>query len=688
MATEKRKGCSRILPFLLTAFAMLPGVTASAAESAGGNATAKTYTVRKEGSDSVLAPTQDAYLTGDALFLDDPLSKPEDLCWIDSRLYVADTGNGRIVCQNLKTGEIITFGEGILASPSGVFVTEEGEIYAADAALGAVVVLDQEGKELRRYERPQNATFGSNTQYQPVKVAVLGSGIICIVSSGSFDGMIQLDPQGEFLGYYGYNNIPMTAVEILQDLIFTEAQKEKLFHKIPLAFYNLALDEKGLCYTVTQRTNHEPLKKHNIAGINILENSLPVADLADICVGPDGLIFTVSESGLIYELDNDGELLFAMGGQAINSERRGLFTVASGITVDDDCCLYVLDKERGIVHTFLPTEYARLLHQAIRQYHGGEYRESERTLERTLQISGNIQIVYHYLGKVQMQLRDYETARINYRRAGDNAGYSDAFWELRTQNVGRWFGPGAAALMLLVLLMTVLFRLRKKKKPQEVYFFTDGRRAEDRRFRENLYFSLRFFKAPSNSFYEVKLGARGTVGTGICLYFLAFLAFAFYEVGRGFAFSGVSLSTTSPLYLLILFFLPTGLFVISSYMVSEVNNGEGTLKRMFIGMAYGLIPLICFLPVLTVLSHVLTLTESFLIHFGLAIAVLWTAVLELLAIKEIHNYEPEQVVVNVLLTLFLMIVILFVCSILIMFWDRLIDTVSVLFKEVCYRVFS
>ena len=60
--------------------------------------------------------------------------------------------------------------------------------------------------------------------------------------------------------------------------------------------------------------------------------------------------------------------------------------------------------------------------------------------------------------------------------------------------------------------------------------------------------------------------------------------------------------------------------------------------------------------------------------------------LELLAIKEIHNYEPGQVAVNVLLTLFLMIVILFAGSILVMFWDTALDTVSALFKEVCYRV--
>ena len=249
-------------------------------------------------------PTQDAYLTGDALFLDDPLLMPEDLYYTDGRLYVADTGNGRIVCLNLETGARREIGEGILQNPSGVFVTAEGEIYVADSDLCEVVVLTESGEVVRRYGRPDSTAFGANAQYQPTKVAVSDAGIVYVISSGSFDGVIQLDPSGEFLGYYGYNTVPMTATEILQNLIFTDAQKARLFNKIPLAFYNLAMDEKGLCYTITQRTWTSPLKKHNIAGVNILmENSLG-GDLADVCNGPDGLIFSVSESGFIYELYN------------------------------------------------------------------------------------------------------------------------------------------------------------------------------------------------------------------------------------------------------------------------------------------------------------------------------------------------------------------------------------------------
>lgn len=655
-----------------------------AQEQSAGNATATTYAAQGDGT----APTQDAYLTGDVLFLDEPLTMPEDIFVRGDELYVTNTGAGCIVRTTLSGDGRTDLGTGILASPTGVFVTDSGEIYVADPGLGKVVVLDRDGALVREYGRPQTKTFGENAQYQPSKVAVSDAGVLYIVSSGSFDGVIQLDQSGEFLGYYGYNNVPMTAAEVLQDLIFTDAQKAQLFHKIPLAFYNLALDEKGLCYTVTQKTESAPLKKHNIAGVNILAESLDAEDLADVCIGPDGQIFSVGENGTVYETDSNGSLLFELGGQATNSERRGLFTLASGIAADADCCLYVLDKERGIVHTFIPTESALLLHQAIRQYEDGEYEGSRDTLNELLRVTGNLEIVYYYLGNNQMQLRRYEEAMECYRRAGDSEGYSDAFWEVRTQSISRWFGWGILGLAVLAAGAVALSSARRRArrgKPVE-YYYTDGKKASEIGLRKNLVFAFKFFKHPFNAFYEVKVGARGTVASGCILYILAFVSFAFYYVGRSFSFSQIQLTDVSPLYVVMLFFLPVGLFVLASYMVSEINNGEGTFRKMFAGMAYAMIPFICLPPVITLLTHVLTQSEAFLVSFGMLLAVAWTAILVLLSIKEIHNYGFGQVALNVVLALFLMIVMIFVGSLIGMFWDTVLDTVASVVKEVIYRV--
>lgn len=683
------KAAKRMAALLAVLLLAAHGATAFAEEEQDtGNATSGTYVWQAVDGGLTMSPSQDAYLTGDVLFLDAPLSAPEDVFAAAGKLYVADTGAGRVVRVDPADGAVEALGEGVLSSPTGVFVTAQGEIYVADPGRNVVSVLDGSGRLLREYGRPDGVTFGENAQYQPTKVAVADSGVIYIVSSGSFDGIIQLDQSGAFLGYYGYNNVPMSLTELVQDLIFTDEQKEQLFHKIPLSFYNLALDEKGVCYTVTQKTKDAPLKKHNVAGVNILRAGLVSEDLSDVCLGPGGQIFVVQENGLIVEMDNDGVIWFIFGGGANESERRGLFTVASGIAADENGSLYVLDRERGLVHTFTPTEYAGQMHAAVRQYRDGEYEQCLDTLQALLKTAGRTKMIHYYMGNSQLQLHNYEAAMEHFRRAGESQLYSDAFWEARTERMGRWFGWGMLAALALLAAAAAFGAARKKRKKPPVYFYTDGRRARDVGFWENLAFALRFLKHPFNCFYEVKIGSRGTAATGCTLYLLAFLSFSFYMVGQGFSFNQMSLNSVSPGYLVMLFFLPVGLFVLASYMVSEINNGEGTFGRMFVGMAYCFTPLICILPIATLLTHVLTLSEAFLPDFSVLFALAWTGVLLFLSIKEIHNYEIGQVFLNLVLSAFLMIVMIFVGSIIGMFWDTVLDTVSSVGKEVLYRVFG
>lgn len=685
----KKRAVAAALLVLALALLCAP-VALYADETAESNATSTTYALMSDGSEVWIGPTQDAYLTGGVLFTEQPLTSPEDIFIRDGVLYAADTGGGRILCQRLATGERWTLGEDVLQGPTGVFVTPQGEVYVADNSAGKVLRFSAAGKLMQEYGRPTTITFGENTQYKPKSVAVDAGGILYIVSTGSYDGIIQLAPDGEFLGYFGYNAVPLSLLEQLQDLIFTEQQKQQLFNKIPLTFTNLALDDKGLCYTVTRNATDGAVKKHDISGVNLFSSEIIAAeDMVDLTVGPDGQVFAVSESGMVYEYNNAGELLFIFGGQAASSERRGLFTLASSIAVDEHCNLYVLDKERGVVHTFVPAEYASALHEAIRTYQGGGYEQSLGLLQALLQRSGDAAMIHNYLGNNYLQLHNFEAAAESYRRGGNHAGYSEAFWELRNNAIQRGFSVVLVCAIAVGLVVFVLHRVRPKRKVQAGATPESALpQREKRAFVRELRYALYFFKHPFDGYYEVKCGHRGSVGAASVLYLLAFLAFALHYLGQGFAFSGRSPANTSPIYVLMLFTLPVGLFVLCSYMVSEINNGEGSLKKMYIGMAYAFVPMICLLPVFTLLTHVLALTEVFIISFGTVLVVAWVGVLLFLAIREIHNYEFRQVFLNILLTLFLMIVMIFVFSIIGMFWDRVLDMLASIAREVAYRAFG
>ena len=658
----------------------LLSLTAAAMPPQTGNATTYTYTLDAEGG---WVRTQDAYLTGEVLFMNEPLSRPEDITERDGMLYVADTGAGRVLRYDLSTGETFEMGVGLLEQPTGVFVTQEGNVYIADPQKAAVVMLSPNGEFIREYGRPQTNTFGEDSIYKPSKVVVDRSGILSIVSTGAYDGIVQLSASGEFLGYFGYNSVPMSFLELLQDKFFTQAQKKRLFNKLPLSFYNLAIDGQGILHTVTQGTDSGAVKVHNVTGVNLLPESIPgEKNFADIAIGPDGQILAVTETGLVYEYDSDGSMLFSFGGRAVTSERSGLVTVASGIAVDENAQLYVLDGERGLVHTYLSTDFADRLHSAIRQYRDGSYETCMGNLQTLLGQVGNVKVVYDYLGKNAFQLQQYNLAAGYFRNAGNQAGYSEAFWEIRNRSM-EWVVPAVFLLILALAATSILWpRIRRHKKKSA----PRGGEGHAPRILTDLCFSVRFFRHPFNSYYEVQTGRRGNVATALILYVLAFAVFSLNFLFRGFSFSVRSLDNTSPFYVLMMFFLPVGLFVISSYMVSEISDGKGRFKTMLIGMAYSLTPFICLLPFLTLLTHLLTLNEAFLVSLGTGIVYVWTGALLVIGLRELHDYEFHQALINIILALFLMVIIIFVCSLVGMFWDRVVDMIASIMKEVKYRV--
>ena len=121
-------------------------------------------------------------------------------------------------------------------------------------------------------------------------------------------------------------------------------------------------------------------------------------------------------------------------------------------------------------------------------------------------------------------------------------------------------------------------------------------------------------------------------------------------------------------------------------MVSTINDGEGTIKNIFVSVAYSMVPYMIMAPIAIVLSYVLTQNEAFLITLVWYIGILWSAALVILSILNVHNYTFKQTVKNVLLTLFFAIVALILVAILYLVWDKVIEFIGEVISEVEYRV--
>ena len=211
--------------------------------SAGADAPYKTFTFDGYG---YMIQTQTAYLPYETItkFDDEALSGPSDLQVTDEgRIYVADTGNARVVVGDLEGNLLQTMGEGTLVSPRGIFVTENGHVYVADRDAEAVFEFDGDGQLLNRYGKPDSPLYGETLSFMPIKLVVNDAGIMYVICESNTNGIVEISPidGGTFLGYFGTNMASSSPMIIIRRALATKAQRAKMVSNIPSTPDNLCI---------------------------------------------------------------------------------------------------------------------------------------------------------------------------------------------------------------------------------------------------------------------------------------------------------------------------------------------------------------------------------------------------------------------------------------------------------------
>lgn len=644
----------------------------------------KTETVSAEGD---IIETQTAYMPLGELISNDEIIHPEDI-FTDSKgdIYIADSGAKKIIVADESGSIKARIGEGVLNTPTGVFVDDKGDIYAADYEKEKIFRFAPDGTLKAEYGKPDSPLFGSKSPFKPQKVGVDRRGNLYIISEGSTNGIIQLSPEGSFLGYYGVNSTEVSFKSVLQKLLTTDKQKARMFMKTPPAPDNIALDEQGLIYSVTEGTKNEVIKKLNVAGKNMLSSDISdVSNFQDITVDHDGNIFTVNSNGQIYEFDSFGNLLFIFGGEDDGSNRLGLFKQPTGITTDQNGRLYVTDKERGMVQVFESTAFSKQVHKGIALYKEGLYVKSEKYWQSVLKLNSSFGLAHTAMGAAYYKQQEYENALDEYRLAEDVYGFSDAFWEVRHA----WMQEHLASVFLIIIgFLVIYYTLRyldRKKRILEVPR-KKWRQWTKKKLLADLLFLFQFFKHPIDSFYYLKRKQYASVLSASILYIILFIEYLLAKFQTGFIFSSVGIDEANLLTEGLKVFVPLLLFVIINYLVSTINDGEGRFKDIYIGTVYSLAPYIVFILPITILSNALTLNESFLYIFSIRIVYAWCLLILVIMIKEIHNYTLSETIRNILVTLFGMIIMVLVVFILFVLVDQVYDFVYSILREVILRV--
>jgi len=669
---------------ILALLLLLMPSAALAAES-----TTYTYTTSVDGN---WIRTQDAYMPGEILFQNDELLQPEDIFYRDGTLYLADAGNRRIGTYDLETETLHWLDIEGLKKPTGIFADASGNLYIADYGGECVYGVHADGQVFLEIGRPSSYLFSENSRYKPKNVVVSAGGIIYVVGEGSYEGIMQFSPQGEFEGYFAANSTPMSLLESIQEKIFTQEQLERLFNRSPRAIFNIDITERDLLYSVTQDSDaalswntlagnvDNNVKLHNFAGNDIFYKGELIDEwnFVDVAAKPGGGCYALTYSGVINEYDLNGNLLFSFGGRAVSSDRSGLFTYANAITCDESGYLYVLDREKGMVQVLYPTQFAQTTHQAISQMESGDYAGAGQIWRELLALNGMSRISHNGYGKALYFQGDYQGAMEHFYLAGNKEDYSEAFWEIRDQ----WIHDNGGILVGGLFAVCILWWLFKDKLRK--FRPVVGERLKG--LGRELSFIGHFMRHPIDSSYDIRVGTKGSLITATALYLLLVVVYLWDYLYRGFIFNPIiGQEVTVPIVLAILL-IPLALWVIGSYLVGSIRDGNGTFRSLYTATAYALSPYILGAPVVLLLTYVLTTNEAFVFTFFHALLLALCVVNLFLTTQEVHNYGFKETLFNILIIVFFIVMAVVAGVILYLIWLSVWEYVSQVLGEVRFRV--
>lgn len=646
---------------------------------------ATSYTFSPGAAGNELSIIQDAY-TPLGLFAELNLKNPQDMDIVNDILYVADTGNKRVVALNLKDDCHKFIGEGLLQSPYGVAADSQGRIYVADYQAECAYRFSADGELEMTFERPNSTAYASTSEFKPMKIAPIGDGGVYLVVDGSTSGIVQMNAEGQFAGYFASNDVSISLYYRIRRLIVTKEQLAWFNLGETAAYGNIAMGGDGMVYAMRKGTGVD-IQKLNYGGKNLfasLSDFYKIDNPADLCIAPDGSLFVVDQQGWINQYSRDGVLLYRFGGKMGNEMVTGLFQTPSGIGVDTQGNVYVLDKALNRIYAFKPTAYQQESQRGLESYYAGDYNQTIDIMSRVLNYHAGSEYAHRYLGKAYMHAGSYDQALEQFRLAKDQEDYSDAYWEVRNQWLSNNGLRVIGGIVLLVAVGLVVKHGRGSRK-KDYSSYEDSFQLANQWQGLKPHYLWRAVAHPIDTAYEIKQRHIGGYGAALVLFVAAFAAVTVRLLCSGFLFSQDPeefpiLTYTAFFAVLIV------LFCVSNFFITSINDGDGTLKMITCVLAYALVPLIIGLPVMTLVYNALTYDEATVAHLMSMALYLFTVVELSVMLMELHRYTFRQYLRSMILTVLLMILITLVASLIYLLGKQIVDFIGQIALEVTIRV--
>lgn len=702
------KAASKFLVAVLSLTALCSSINIYAYENTGDKVPYNSYTYwyGLTGEEKTAAFSRDMYevkstLNSQNLNLSNSIGFLSDSFCYSGKTYLLDGGNSQVIILNSdysvdgvigeiadeNTGETLNYKEAL-----GIFVENDNDIFVADTLNGRVIEFDNSGKLLNTYTLPDSDLIPDSFEYRPQKVAKDSRGYMYILSEGSFYGAIMYDPNGNFMGFYGANEVKSSLKSFLQNIynkIFMNDVKKSASERVlPYQFTDIYIDNQDFVYTSTGNTSVVGKETEQIGqirrlspgGKNILgSDSIDFTDtgvdienqnIVGIEVDPDGFIYAVDTAyGHIFVFDGECNMMNVFGCGTGSGIQKGSFTFPSSITLNGDDII-VTDKTTNSITIFGVTEYGRMLKKAQLLTVKGYYSEAQTVWEEVLKLDRNNQNAYYGLAKGYYAKGNYKKA-MEYAKLGCARGvYAKAFEKVRNNFIKKYF---LLIVMLIVLVTVGIVVLRKKKKPgsEKTGHSNAGLRCY-----------LRLLAHPADTFREIKEKKTGSLTIAVTLTILYYITSVVKYTWGGFAYVIFDSENFNSLFVFLQTVCLIILFTISFWCVSTLFGGLGKLKDIFITTAYAFTPLIIGNIVWVIATNVLVPSELSFLSIFMTIMLLYSLFLLSVGMITVNDFEFKRFLGVTVLAIIGMVIILFLLIVIFMLLQLTFEFIKTVFSEI------
>ncbi len=420
-------------------------------------------------------------------------SNPQDICVApDGDLYIADTGNNRIVQVDGTTGTVEKIIDSFVnngtadsfSAPYGVCVSAKDQLYIADRENKRIVVLDMAGELVRIVQDPKADVLGDDYVFKPMKISVDYADRIYCIAQNMFQGVLVFETDGQFSGFFGTINVTLSLWEKFWKKVATKEERDNQTLYIATEFTGIDIDEHGFVYATNIDTaGLQAVRRLNPRGEDVIKKGANEnvggdlwidgagayggpSEIVDVVYRDEGIYSLLDRNrGRVFTYDHEGNLLYIFGGLG---NQEGTFTTPIAIEQWGGQLL-VLDATRGSIACFSATEYGSLINQAVALRYDGDEAQAVPLWERVLELDENNELANSGIGKAYLSAGDNKLA-MKYLQIGMNREYySVAYNRYRSELLREYLpyvlsiGFGLAAAIWLAVRILDKVKERRAK---------------------------------------------------------------------------------------------------------------------------------------------------------------------------------------------------------------------------------